>query len=424
LLDLPDDLLQNLKTPLIAFINQNDRVATGDRRTPQPATGVETLYYVSPTNSSERIPILQLPASIGNQVFISANGNSIAYFQEDATSQSSGLYVIDLDNGYGGRILPLNSLVQRGFVSEPAWSPDGLQIAVALTTGYDIDIFTIGRDGTNLRNITHSGAYDVWPSWSPDGRYLMFVSDRARCPSWIPGDSDACDPAQGDQPPTGGNIYVVEIVTGRVQKLADQWVTEPPHWLNERQVVFSVGDPTFGDDERTLWISDISTSQIRQVRPINATDNPIRLSEAWAPDGSAVVYQSIGNNSTEVIAVQSDGTLIGRVSELAFPRFGMSADWSIDSSRVAIGGINGQCPYGARVLDNNMNVITRGNPPPSMCNPMYSPDGQWLAFTGANPRIDGRVDVYVANMNGSGAVNLTGSLRGIITLVGWVGGTS
>jgi hypothetical protein len=32
------------------------------------------------------------------------------------------------------------------------------------------------------------------------------------------------------------------------------------------------------------------------------------------------------------------------------------------------------------------------------------------------------VDVYVANPNGASAVNLTGSLRGTITLLGWVGG--
>lgn len=424
LLDLPGVLLQNLQTPLIAFINENDRDAVGDRRTPQAATGVETLYYVSPANSAGRIPILQLPASTSNQVFIAPRGNSVAYFQEDATNQSNGLYIVDLENGYGGRVLPLTSLIQRGFVSEPAWSPDGLQIVIALATGYDIDIFTIGRDGTNLRNITQNGAYDVWPAWSPDGRYLMFVSDRARCPSWIPGEPNGCDPAQGDQPPTGGNIYVFEITTGSVQRLSDQWVTQPPRWLNPQQVVFSVGDPTLGDTERTLWIGNINTMQDREVRLADGSENPVRLSETWSPDGSAVVYQSVGNNTTEIVAIRADGTLISRLSELSFPRFGMSADWSIDGSRVVIGGINGQCPYGARVLDSRMNFITRGSPPPSMCNPTYSPDGQWLAFTGVNPQVDGRVDVYAANPNGSGAVNLTGSLRGIITLIGWVGGNS
>jgi Tol biopolymer transport system component len=423
LLNLPGDILQSLSAPLIAFINENDRDGVGDIRTPQLATGLETLYYVPPTSSAGRIPILQLPASTGNKVFISPNGRSVAYFKEDAPNNATGLYIVDLENGYGGRILPINSLAQRGFVNDPAWSPDGLQIAVALATGYDIDIFTIGRDGTNLKNITRSGAYDVWPSWSPDGHFLMFVSDRAFCASWIPGDTDACDPRQGDQPPNGGNVYILDIATGDVHQLSDQWVTQPPRWLNAQQVVFAVGDPTLGDSQRTLWIGDVNTQQAHEVRLNDGTENPIHLSEAWAPNGSAVVYQSVNNDTAEVIAVKADGTLIGRTDELTFPRFGMTATWSGDLSRIAIGGANGQCPYGARVLDSNLNFITRGNPPPSMCNPTFSPDSVWLAFTGVNPRIDGRVDVYVANTNGSSAVNLTGSLRGIITLIGWVGGS-
>ena len=51
-----------------------------------------------------------------------------------------------------------------------------------------------------------------------------------------------------------------------------------------------------------------------------------------------------------------------------------------------------------------------------------APNGEWLAFTGITPNVDGRVDVYVANPNGLGRVNLTGSRRGQIELLGWVGG--
>lgn len=424
LVDLPSGVLDVIDTPAIAFINTNARDAVGDRRTPQPANNIETLYYVPPTNSAGRVQILQLPSTTGNQIFISTNGRSIAYFLDDPASAQSGLYILDLESRISGRILPITSLVQRGIPSKPQWSPDGSLLAIALATGYDMDIFAVGKDGGSLQNLTPSGSYDFWPAWSPDGRYLAFVSDRARCPSRIPGeDAGACS-QETDVAPNGGNIFILELATGNLRQLSEQWVSEPPRWLNGNQIVFSSGDPTFGDPERQLWLGDIASLQTREVKLADGSDSPIRLAESWALDGSAVVYQSASNTANEIIAIRTDGTLIGRTNEMNFSRYGVSLVWSPDSTRIAAGGVNGQCPYGARVLDNAMNFVTRGTPPPSMCQPAYSPDGLWLTFTGVNPRIDGRVDVYVANPNGSGAVNLTSGLRGTITSLGWVGGAS
>lgn len=421
LVQLPASIFTMLQSPTLAFINTNDRDGIGDRRTPQPATDVQTLYYMMPANSSGRVPVLQTPSSTGRQVYISSDGLSIAYFLNTDTPQTTGLYVLDIASGISGRILPLASLVQRGRISPPAWSPDGARLALALATGYDMDIFTIERDGTNPENLTNSGAYEFWPAWSPDGERLLFVSDRNRCPSWIPGDDGACDALLTPEPPTGGHVFVLDLASDEVTQLSDQWVTEPPRWLNNRQVTFASGDPTLGDPERTLWIADAVTGQAREVKLADGTDSPLRLSEAWSPDGGAVVYQSAGA-TTEIIAASVDGSLLGRTNELTFARFGLAAAWSPDGQRVAVGGAGGQCPNGVSVFDRTLTFVGRRVPPPSMCEPAYSPDGQFLAFTGIVPNVDGRVDVYAGNFNGQSAANLTSSLRGTIVLLGWVGG--
>jgi len=418
--EISENALTLLNAPVIAFLNDNNRDGVGDARTPQAATNIQQLYYVPPTNSAGRVAILDLPSSTENQVYISENGAAIAYLRQGTGSNDGGLYIVDLNSRISGRILPIRTFTQRGFFSPPSWSPDGSRLAIALATGYDIDIFTIGRDGGNLQNVTRSGSFDFFPAWSPDGQYLLFISDRLTCPSWIPGELNACDPAT-DAPPNGGNLFALQISTGTTVQLSDQWITEPPRWVNNTQIAFSSGDPTLGDPERTLWLADVRTGTAQQVRLNDGSDSPIRLSEAWAPDGSAVIYQSAGT-TTEVIAVRRDGSLINRSTEVSFPRFGMSTVWSPDGTRIAIGGVNGQCPYGTRVFDPNLNIITRGTPPPSMCNPLYSPDGLWLAYLGVRTGGDGRTDLYVANVNGTGSVAMTGGLRGAITILGWVGG--
>jgi dipeptidyl aminopeptidase/acylaminoacyl peptidase len=418
-LNLPSDIAFRLTSPQIAFININNR--TGSNATPQPGNNIETLYYLPPTNSAGRLEIIELDDSTGRQIFLAPNGQAIAFLRPNGTSEIAGLYVGDFSvpGGFAARVLPIRSLTQRNIYSEPTWSPDGTTLAVALETAYDIDIFTVERDGSNPTNLTNQGSYDFWPVWSPDGTYLAFVSDRARCPTWIPGEPGTCDGT--DQiPPDGGNVFVLEVATGQVTQLSDQWIVEPPRWANPRAVVYASGDPLLGEPERSLWMSDILSGESREIT-LNSGDVPLKIAESWSPSGQQVVFQAAGT-STEIVLAQVNGTVLGRITDLPFARYGLTAAWSPDGSRIALGGISGQCPYGAVVVDGSLTNVARSNPPPTMCEPAYSPDGRWLAFTGVNPRIDGRVDLYVANTNGLGMVNLTGSLRGQIDLLGWVGG--
>jgi len=418
-LNLPSDFMARIGSPMIAFINTNNR--TGTNATPQPGNNIQTLYFVPPTNSAGRIEVIQLDTTTGNEIFIAPAGNAFAYMRPQGTNTTAGLYIADLTigSGFTARILPMRSLTQRGIYSAPSWSPDGSRLAVTVQTGYDLDIYTIGREGSNPTNMTRQGSYDFWPVWSPDGLNLAFVSDRAICPSWIPGEAGTCD-GTDTPPPNGGNVFVLNIATQQVTQLSNQWVTEPPRWANPRTVVYASGDPLLGEPERALWSADIITGEARQVTLTN-NNSPIKLSEAWSPDGQRVVFQAAGTTS-DIVLAQFNGTELGRITDLPFARYAMRAAWSPDGSRIAIGGVSGQCPYGVVVSDGNLVNVSRSNPPPTMCDPAYSPDGRFLAFTGITPRVDGRTDIWVGNPNGLSLANMTGSLRGEIYMLGWVGG--
>ena len=55
------------------------------------------------------------------------------------------------------------------------------------------------------------------PSGRRTAHYLAFVSDRAQCPSWIPGEPGTCDGT--DTPaPDGGSVYVLELATDRCSR--------------------------------------------------------------------------------------------------------------------------------------------------------------------------------------------------------------
>ena len=63
--------------------------------------------------------------------------------------------------------------------SRPRWNPDGRAIAAArlLPTG-ELDIVLVDADGANLRALTSDRAKDVEPAWTPDGKRIVFRSDR------------------------------------------------------------------------------------------------------------------------------------------------------------------------------------------------------------------------------------------------------
>ncbi len=420
LVELPLALQGGVDRPYVIFINSNDQQTIANIATAQPSTDLETVYFVAPDNP-ERLPVLELSSATGTRVYPAAAGTALAYFR--SAGADTGLYILNLENGLSGRVIPIPTLTQRGFLSEPSWSPDGEYLAIALATGYDMDIFAYDRGGSGRQSLTPSGSYDFWPAYSPDGTRLAFVSDRLTCPSWIPGDDGACV-AGVDAPPTGGQLFVLELATGQVTLISEEFVGEPPRWINNRLIAFASGDQMdLLNPQRALWLANTSTGTVQQVvLPEDAAGDANYLSDVWAPDGSRVLFQRASAAETEIVMMRPDGALIDRISELSFPRFGMAATWSADGSRIALGGVDGQCPYGIRVIDSNFESVARGNPPPSMCNPAFSADGQFLAFTGINPRVDGRVDVYVANFNGFGANNLTVDLRGQVDLIGLIGG--
>lgn len=419
---LQDNVKDGIVNPMIAFINSNDQQTIANIATAQPNTGIETLYLVSPASPGIRIPIMQLDSNTQSQIYLSPRGNALSYVKIDATQSSNGLYVLDLESGFSARLLPGdNPLVQRGFFIEPHWSPDGNNMVMAVATGYDIDIYLYARDGSGRTNVTNHGAYDIWPKWSPDGRFISFVSDRAVCPSWIPGEENACD-ALSQAPPTGGNVYVLEVDTGIVTQISDTWVTESPYWVNSSLLAFASGDQfDLLNPQRRIWLGNVITNQAQEIRLLGDSDTTSYLSEAWSPDGQYVLVQ-ISDTSNRIVLMTADGQLIRQDDELDFPRFGMSAVWSPNGDRIAIGGSSGQCPYGIRVKEGDYSSVATGNAPPSMCDPAFSADGDFIAFTGVNPRVDGRIDVYFSNSNGFGANNLTVDLRGQVDFIGWVGG--
>ena len=62
---------------------------------------------------------------------------------------------------------------------EPSWSPDGKQIVFHGWPRGNRDLFVIGADGQGRRAITSLPSHEWFPAWSPDGSRIAFVDSNS-----------------------------------------------------------------------------------------------------------------------------------------------------------------------------------------------------------------------------------------------------
>lgn len=69
-------------------------------------------------------------------------------------------------------------LVGKGGGLGLSWSPDGKRLAYTDKRGDNYDIFVINIDGTGEKRLTSAPDRNTFPKWSPDGKYILFESNR------------------------------------------------------------------------------------------------------------------------------------------------------------------------------------------------------------------------------------------------------
>ena len=144
----------------------------------------------------------------GNHGFPSwaPDGRRLVYRTSDG--KAGGLFILDVETGKAKELKTGSTRVNF-----PAWSPTDDLIAF---TGYldgDYEICTIRADGSGFKRLTHSPGNDAHCAWSPDGKWIAFVSARGGFK-----DEVALHPYNGQ---AYGQIYVMRADGSDVRQLTD-----------------------------------------------------------------------------------------------------------------------------------------------------------------------------------------------------------
>jgi Tol biopolymer transport system component/DNA-binding winged helix-turn-helix (wHTH) protein len=104
---------------------------------------------------------------------VSPDGRRLAF-----VSDRSGWFEVWVCVYPGGSDCRQLTSFRRGYVGSPSWSPDSQRIAFDARVDGDADIYLVRADGGQPVRLTRDASVDSRPTWSRDGRWIYFRSDR------------------------------------------------------------------------------------------------------------------------------------------------------------------------------------------------------------------------------------------------------
>lgn len=153
---------------------------------------------------------------------ISPNGRTIV-FNSERDGGMPQIYVMNIDGSDPKRLTDDDKVA----FYNPVWSPDGKKIVYYREIRDNKDqIWTMNADGSDKRLLTNNVGHNFYPSWSSDGRRILFtrMADERQQLYWIDADGSNLQPAAidsffGRQSPDGKRIAYIGVGDLRMQMI-------------------------------------------------------------------------------------------------------------------------------------------------------------------------------------------------------------
>lgn len=320
------------------------------------------------------------------------------------------------------RPLRVGDMYQVKTVGAPEISPDGKWVAYVVSATdsakdkTDSDIWMTSWDGAETVRVTSSPDGESSPRWSPDGRYLSFLSSRQEgkgAQLWLldrrGGEAQrVTELAAGIQEyewsPDGKRIA---LVMTEPKPQADSASKRPRPIVIDRYHFKNDADGYLDSTTAHLYVFDLANRQLSVLTPGLYEET----SPAWSPDGRMIAFESKrvpgdldhSANSDVFVIDATPGAVARRLSTFDGPDGGPLA-WSLDGAFVAY--LRGSDAKHSAYNENRLAIVPVAGGAPRVLTdafdrpvtaPHFSADGKSITFIATDDRVR-----YVARVSVDG----------------------
>ena len=267
------------------------------------------------------------------------------------------------------------------------------QIVFASSRSVVPQLYLIKADGTDLTQLTNMDNGACQPSWSPDGKRLVFISPCL-------GRGDLFETIYNES-----SLYLINADgTGLKQLTPAPGSDFEPAWSPDgKQIAFTSVRGGF----RQIYTLDVDSLAVTLLT--NTTDAIESSQPAWSPDGTKIVYTVKRVGTYQVWAMDANGQEAAQLTHSGQQLWDYLPAWAPDGRTIFY---NQRRPgafrpwimridYGDLAQEpRRMNFIT------PIEDVQFSSDGFWIVYEGMDPG-DGNRDIYFMTITGSGRTRLT-----------------